>query len=288
MRPFRIALLATALTLSSCTASHAPRPRVLQVDSIPLIISASGPNSRLIEIDVQVDEQLQRLLFDTGAASSSVGATPFTNRYPVQSSSESEGVSGKSQACDIIQPKRVVVGKHVFYQPKLKRCARGLFGIDFLRNLAFRIDMKSSEFAIIEKLPLGQRRYRLKQLRAGHITIPMNIGAANTNGFFDTGADITVVDADFMQQHAEDFDFVRPDTGIDGNGNTIKSGIYRCRIMEIGPLKLRNVEVAVFDFGDPMRQEMDRIPIILGTDAIAKAQWNFDLAAAQWSAQPYD
>lgn len=288
MAPSRIALLTTALALSACAALHAPHPAVPLADTIPLIITRSGPNSQLIEIEVQIDGQTQRLLFDTGAASSGVSTTPFTNHYPTLSSGESTGVSGKSLSCDLIQPARIVFGKHITYQPKLQRCNRDLFGIDLLRDLAFRIDMKRSEFAILQQLPVGPPQYQLKLLSTGHIAIPLSVGVDTTRGLFDTGADKTVIDFSYIQQHSDDFDFVRPDTGSDANGNSIKSGIYRCKILQIGPLRLRNFEVAVFDFGDELRQSMEQAPIILGTDVIAQAQWNIDLASAQWSAQTYE
>lgn len=288
MAPCRIALLATALTLYACAALQAPHPEVPVVDTIPLIITQSGPDSQLIEIEVQIDGQTQRLLFDTGAASSGVSTTPFTNHYPTLSAGESTGVSGKSLSCDLIQPARIVFGKHITYQPKLQRCNRDLFGIDLLRDLAFRIDMKRSEFAIIQRLPIGPPQYQLNLLSAGHIAMPLNVGFDTTRGLFDTGADKTVIDSRFVQLHADDFDFVRPDTGSDANGNAIKSGIYRCKILQIGPLRLRDLEVAVFDFGDVLRQSMEQVPIILGTDVIAQARWNIDLASAQWSAQTYE
>ena len=104
---------------------------------------------------------------------------------------------------------------------------------------------------------------------------------------FDTGADTTIIDLQYIKQNAELFQLVRSEGGYDHHGNKIPSEIYKVAEVEVGTLRLQNIEMATFDFGMHLRQKMEGVPIILGNNIIGGAAWAFDLKLCRWNSRPY-
>lgn len=245
--------------------------------SVPLIERTTEPGKFVTDIEVLVDGIKKRFLLDTGAASSNIQEDQDTAKYSVLEKGESKGASGKAEICDVVQPTSIVIGLHPISKPKLKRCGRSILGLDLLGDLIFQVDLSHKNLNVLDKVPSNHQTFPIKRLKPGHVTIPMKFGSQKVDVLFDTGADTTVIDARFIKNHSDLFKLLRSEDGTDANGHKIESKIYECSSVEIGNFKLKNVEMAAFDFGSYLRESMEGSSVILGNNVISKAVWTFDL-----------
>lgn len=253
------------------------------IASIPLIESPTESGKYVTDIEIYVDGAKRRFLLDTGAASSSIREDDETMKYPSLGKDESKGASGKAKVCDIIQPKTIRIGLQEISKPKIKRCDRNILGMDLLGQFAFQVDLAQKRLNVLAQMPSNLRSFSIRRLKRGHVTIPSIFGKQKVDVLFDTGADTTVIDSQFVNKHPELFKLIRSEDGTDAHGHKIESKIYECESVELGDLKLRNVEMAAFDFGKHLRESMEGSPVILGSNVISKAVWNFDLKAGKWA-----
>lgn len=68
----------------------------------------------------------------------------------------------------------------------------------------------------------------------------VQLGVDGESKFFllDTGADSTVIDAEYFNQNPQLFEFVRTEDGYDAYGNKIPSVVYKVSQVEVGHLRL--------------------------------------------------
>jgi predicted aspartyl protease len=283
MPKLKLVILIHFLFLASCVSPKKPTNKNIILESIPLKLKMTEPGKFVPEILVNVDGSQQLFMLDTGAVSSRVALNEHTKTYPHVGKSESRGASGQTKNCDLIQPKRISLGNHLVSHTQIRRCEDSLFGLDQLKNSLFQIDLKNKTLRLLKNLPGEVQSFSVRRLSPGHITIPINITGAPVDALFDTGADTTVIDTLYVQNNSDHFQLIRSEDGTDANGFKISSKTYLCSSIQIGSLKLQNVEVSAFDFGDFLRQKMEGSPIILGNNIISKAVWSFDLKTGHWT-----
>jgi hypothetical protein len=275
-------VLVTAL-VGGCASAPARTARTSQDTTVTLIVVATPKQSSLASVDLLVDGTPSRFLLDTGAALSSLGLDANTRRYRSLGSDTSTGVSGNAEPCDVVQPNELRLGGHRFAKPRIRRCDRNVVGMDLLGRFVFQVDLAAHALRILRSLPENLPRYRMQILRRGHMTIPIQIGDQHVQALFDTGADSTIVDSAFVDQHPELFVFARSEPGRDAHGHAVESKVYRCPALDIGQHDLRDMEVATFDFGSYLRSRMEGAPLILGNNVISQARWTFDVGASEWT-----
>ena len=286
-RPRHVLLVIVAALASACAATPRP-PTPADENRIPLVVTPTGPDRRLADVDLLVDGTPARFLLDTGAAVSSVANDAWAKRYPTLGPDTSTGVSGRPEPCDVIQPNEIRLASHRFAAPRITRCDRNILGIDLLGTVVFQVDLAARALRILPSFPRDGPRHPLRTLRRGHVTVPLALGDQRVWGLIDTGADTTVIDSAFVDRHPEAFTLARTEPGTDAHGHAVESKVFRCREVDVGPLKLNDVEVAAFDFGDYLRSRMEGAPLIVGNDVIGHARWTFDVAGGAWSATPTD
>ncbi len=255
------------------------------LDSIPIKVVSDKPGFFLARIDVLVDGERRSFLLDTGAATSSIESDEHTNKYPTFGSRDSKGVSGIARKCDIIQPEALSFGMQKILKPYLDRCDRNILGIDIFGNSPFQVSLKSKRLNYLSDLPEGVASEKVRRLSPGHVTIPIRMEKVIVDVLFDTGADSTIADLQFVEKHPELFEMVRSEDGFDVHGNKIPSRVYKVRNLSVGSLNLINVEIAAFDYGDFLREKMEGASIILGNNVISKGKWSFDLNSGNWTVE---
>ena len=201
--------------------------------------------------------------------------------------SESKGASGNATSSHLVQIKELKLGRHIFPNDRIKRVDRDILGLDFLGQFVFQIDFKSKKMCISENMP-NKFSQKLRKLLTGHIVMSVELKNKSTEALYDTGADTTVIDFEFVKNNSDLFKWVRKENGTDIHGHVIESEIYSCNEFLIGSLKLQNVEMATFSFGNYMRDKMEGTPIILGNNVIAKAKWDISLKTESWMLEPYE
>jgi len=256
------------------------------IETINLAMRPTASSNFVTDIDVKVDGHNIAFLFDTGAAGSSMAANGHAMSYPSLGKQESKGASGQATPCDIIQPQQIRVGSLVLDQPRIKRCHSNILGLDVIGKTAFQVDLQNLRlsFGVPSSVSLSEP---IRRLAPGHITIPLKIENKLIDALFDTGADTSVIDSQFVENNTNFFELLRSEEGTDAHGHKIQSQVYRCRNLQVGTLRLQNIEMAAFDFGEHLRSKMEGSPLILGNNVIAKAKWYFNLAAGKWLAEPY-
>lgn len=256
-----------------------------QITTIPLVLRSTGYGTFVPDVEVLVDGVTKIFLLDTGAATSSIANDAHVDSYPSIGAKESKGASGIGKAGDVIQPETMVVGGYSFRKLKITRCTPSLLGLDRLQEVVFQVDLKAKNLIFLNHLPAEVPKYPIHRLAPGHMTVSLVAGKVTVDALFDTGADTTVIDTQFVKNNMNLFKMLRSEMGIDALGNQIPSEVYLCESVRVGELFMKDVEMAAFDFGDHMRKHMEGAPIILGNNVIKNATWTFDLNLNQWTCE---
>jgi len=254
------------------------------IQSLPLLNRQTSPNAYVTDIEITVDGIKKRFLLDTGAADSTIALDIHTRNYPSLGKAESKGVSDKAIICDLIQPEKIGIGLHEIKSPLIKRCDKNILGIDLIGTTLFQVNICARRFNLLKEMPKTSLR-PIRRLSPGHLTIPLLIGEKKIDVLFDTGADTTVIDLQFVKSHPENFKLVRSEEGTDAHGHKIESDIYECLDLIVGHLRLKDVEMAAFNFGDLFRFKMEGSPMIFGNNVISKGIWSFDMRRLVWTVE---
>jgi predicted aspartyl protease len=273
--------LVLACIFVGCTSLSDKREAKLPSETIHLIKRSTENDHFVTDIEGLVDGSKTLFLLDTGAATSSLAEDEHTKAYPSLGKEDAKGAAGKATPCDIVQPRQISIGNLAFHHPRIKRCRTNILGLDLLGPSGFEVDLAGLKL-LIGKSTDRKLQFPLRRLSRGHITIPLKIQDQVVDALFDTGADTTVIDSQFVQRNPQLFEPIRSEEGTDALGNKIASQIYRCRSIQAGKLRLENVEMAAFDFGDFLRSRMEGSPLILGNNIISHAKWSFDLKNGLW------
>ena len=250
------------------------------LETIPLIIYENSPGKILAYIEIDLGNHITRFLFDTGAAKSQLKLDSVTENFNRVGQKESKGASGVGLEQDLVEVPKLIFGESVFENLELARSHRSILGIDLLGKKKFEIDLKSGVLSFVDQI---ENKEKINWLKKGHLTIPLVVDSDSTYCLFDTGADSTVIDEQYVTKNPNSFELIGTEEGEDAYGNKIPSNIYHCRNLQIGHLDLKNVVMAGFEFGDHMREAMEGVPIILGNNVINGSIWSFDFENGFWS-----
>jgi hypothetical protein len=249
--------------------------------SVPLEVF-SLENGYHANVEIMIDGHKKKVLFDTGAPSSRVKNDDFISKYPTLEKKESKGVSGKVHYFEVFQPNKIMLGDQAVLNPKLTRGQEsGVLGLNILENTIFQYDLKNATLNFLDKLP--EKRYPIKRLANGHLTIQISFGGVKSHGLFDTGSDATIVDEKFIRENESLFKVKRVEMGTDHHGHKIESKVYECEKLIVGDVEFLNVEVASFEFPDFLRERMEGTVAILGNNIIGNGKWSFDIKNKSWA-----
>jgi Aspartyl protease len=235
---------------------------------------------------------------DTGATSTRIALAPWNKDLPSIGKSESLAVSGHVSLCDDVEARNVEIraaegssigrAKYV-----VTRCDSGeeLLGLDFLKGTRFTLDFLAAKMVFFDAVS-GDRLRPFQQLGPDHrlLGIPLHMGATAIVGLFDTGAEVSAVDRQFVQRHKNLFTLVKRRQLADGaGGGAFAPDVYRLKKLDLGDgHAFRDVYVLVYDFG-PLREALGpQSPMIMGYNLLSKLRWSLDFTAAGapvWSAQ---
>ncbi|MDO9182864.1 MAG: aspartyl protease family protein [Bacteriovorax sp.] len=252
------------------------------LESIPLIIYSKTAGTYLPDLEIYVDGIKSRFLFDTGAISSQIMSDSHTNKYESLGKKESKGTSGIGTNQDVIILSEVQFGQRVYKNFKIHRGERSILGLDFLQDLLIEIDLKCERLNLLSNFSRTESLEKINWLSTGHLTVPLKLCEMKIFALFDTGSDSTVIDEKFVRDNSGMFQLIRSEDGEDAHGNKVPSNVYSCHEVQIGHLKLQNVEMASFEFGAYLREKMENVPIILGNNIIYGSKWSFDLKSGFW------
>lgn len=228
-------------------------------------------------------------LLDTGAARTSVQYDDFTSKFKSLKKESSSSVFTRSSE-DLIMVSHIELGPIlkkdlliVRYPPK-QRSARNLIGMDILKDysLKFLFDEnkvlvdppESGESVISQDLFLDKRN---------HPYIDINFKQLTVKAVWDTGAGITVVDINFINQFPSFFQEMDKSIGTDASGIKMETPMYTMKSIKIGNHMFPSLKVAGVDLSIINSTIDVPMNLILGYNMLNKANWIFDFPRRKWA-----
>jgi len=177
------------------------------------------------------------------------------------------------------------------------RCAANdgddLLGLDFFKGARFSLDFDKSEMTFFGAAPASDRAkpFRLLGPEKRLVGIDLRIGNATVSGLFDTGAEVSAVDQQFVVKNKKLFTLVKKKSkASEAGGRQFTSRLYKPSELDLGDGRIvRDVLVLVYDFGS-LRDALGRgTPFILGYNLLSRFNWELDFKspdAPTWNAKP--
>lgn len=250
------------------------------IETIPLIVYENSPNKYLTDIEVKINERIYRFLFNTNATKSQIISNDFTKKLEQIGQKESKGASGTSLMQELVTISNLSYGNTEYQNKTISRSHRSIFGLDLLQNKKLAINLENSRIDILNTV---KERDKIRWLKQGHLTIEMLLNNKSTHCLFDTGADSTVIDENYINENPKSFELIGTEEDEDAHGNKIPSNVYLCKNLKVGHLDINDVEMSGFRFGEHMRNAMEGVPLILGNNIIYESTWCFDFKNSLWS-----
>lgn len=275
-------LLAPVLGLSCASAEN-------NRSTIVLTLTQSDFGGGRIYLPVQFANFMGTMRLDTGASTTRITLAPWNKDLPSVGQSASIGASGKTTPCDDVEATNVELkaaqGNNIARgKYEVSRCAANdgddLLGLDFFKGSRFTLDFERHEmvFSGEANASLHSRPFRMlgpDQRLAG---IEVRSGSAVALGLFDTGAEISAVDQQFVDKHKNLFTLVKnKGKASEAGGKPFSSKIYKIKELDLGEGRiLRGIYAIVYDFGS-LREALGRqTPFILGYNFVSRLNWELD------------
>lgn len=255
----------------------------------PLIITPGDLNSFRIDIDIQLDGTVKRFQLDTGANGSMVAPDSQINQYPSVGRTRLEGAAGVAIECDLIATNEVIIDDLSLSGHQFKRCDLGEhsfnnLGLDVFKSQIFELNFKSRNLVLLDHISSEWILRPLTRLEKGHLKIDALIDNKPSQVVFDTGAQLTSVDSQFVEANPHLFKLIlSEEAGRDITGKPVFMKFYEMSEIKIGNVSVKNITVAAFDFNKLRDYLGSNTPIIFGTNAMIQFNWLFDLQTNQWA-----
>jgi hypothetical protein len=123
----------------------------------------------------------------------------------------------------------------------------------------------------------------IKPYESGMFTIPVRFGGANRMAVWDTGAELTAVDQNFVAANPELFTAgLVIGNVVDGNYQAVAARLWTMKELTIGRRVFRNVRVVAVDFSTIHQGTAPDVHLVIGFNVIRHADWYFDHANRRW------
>jgi hypothetical protein len=296
MKFFRPAAFIAAL-LCSAAAAGAENSRSV----IPLTVSENEYFGGRIYLQARIGNVMGPMRLDTGASSTRLRLAPWNKDFRVLGESVSTGASGATTQCDEVEAPKVELvaseGNNIARTNYgVTRCPTDegddLLGLDFFRGARFSLDIDRRELvffgdATASGHPMPLRRLGPDQRLVG---VDLKFGKTALVGLFDSGAEVSAIDQQFIRRHKGLFTVVNAKARASGvAGAPIASKIYKIKSLDLGEGRmLRNAYAISYDFRG-LRAALGRdVSLLIGCNVIRSFTWDFDFrtpASPTWDAK---
>lgn len=291
----RLALLLFFVTLAS--AAHG-------VEAPSTVIMTLVPRDHgggRIYVPVRFGNVQGTMRLDTGASTSRITLAPWNKDLPILGQSRSTGAFGKVTNCDDVEARNVElkaergnnIGRAKY---EVTRCPAGagddLMGLDFFKGARFTLDFNHGEMVFFAAARPDGRPAAFQQLGPDKrlLGIPIRAGSAKSLGLFDTGAEISAIDQQFVEKHKALFVPVKgQQKASEASGGALRSRLYKIKTLDLGEGRvLHGVLALAYDFGALRDALGPQTSFVLGYNVLSKFTWEIDLtkpAEASWVAR---
>jgi hypothetical protein len=295
--PGRLALAFAALFFGATLASAQNARSV-----VPLTLTQGEYGAGRIYVPVRFANVRGAMRLDTGASTSRIALAPWNKDLPSLGQSNSTGASGQTTRCDDVEAKNVALeaseGNNIARANYgFTRCAASdgddLLGLDFFKGARFTLDFARREMVFFGAPRAAGAATPFRQLGPDRrlVGIDLRIGNVSVSGLFDTGAEISAVDQQFVAKHKNLFTLVKnKGKASEAGGKSFSSKIYKIKELDLGDGRiLHGVHALAYDFGVLRTALGPQAPFILGYNLIGKFDWELDFVTANaptWTAKP--
>jgi predicted aspartyl protease len=235
------------------------------------------------------DGQNLEQFIDTGSTFTSLPWSLFSN-YPKTGSTNSKGLANNQNQHDKISIQKVSIAGHIlnsFEAIRLKDQSKMIptLGIDAFQSSNFIFDPKHKELSFLKTNTFGESpAFSLEIGKRGHILLKTCIENYSYNAIWDTGAGLTTIDENMIKKSPDNFEYLQTTEGDDCNESSLSLKLYRAKIITIGNLSFKNLDVLVHDFQPVSEALGEQVDLALGFNAIIQKKWLFNLVEKTWTA----
>ena len=245
------------------------------------------PEAASVFVEGRLNGKPYRFLLDTGAARSSVILNEDTVVLPAVGTHVSSGVFATSND-DLVRVERLEIGSIVQHDVTVTRSpaapgTRDLIGMDILRQFCCHFQFDRDRLVIdvdcLDELPFQP----LFMDSHFHSYVDVLFQGGQGSAVWDTGASLTVVDLNFIQQHPGYFAPAGHSVGTDATGSQVETPMFVMASARIGGHVFPSHRVAAVDLS-PVNTRIERpMDLILGYMTLRKANWLFDFPRKRWT-----
>ena len=291
-----LALFVGLLFGATCASAENSR------STIPVTLTQSDYGGGRIYLPVRFGNVIGTMRLDTGASTTRITLAAWNKDLPSASQSVSTGASGRIMACEDVEAKNVELkasqGNNIARTKyDVTRCAASdgddLLGLDFFKGARFTLDFERHEMVFFGETKATRHPKPFRLLGPDQRLVGIEVRAGNTTavGLFDTGAEISAVDQQFVDKHKNLFTRVKSKgKASEAGGKQFSHTIYKIKELNLGEGRaLRGIYAIAYNFGD-LREAIGRqTPFILGYNFVSKFSWELDFRlpnSPTWDAKP--
>lgn len=232
-----------------------------------------------------------RFLLDTGAARSTIVMNEATAALQRVGAHETSGVF-KASNDDLVRVERLEIGAIVRENITISRSPAGpgtrdLIGMDILRAFCCHFQFDQDRVLMDADCPDADR-YTFAPLFMDsgshpYIDVLFENGKVQGSAVWDTGASLTVVDLNFVQQHPDIFTPAGHSIGTDATGSQVETPMFMMSAASIGGHVFPPHKAATVDLAQVNARIEKPMDFILGYMTLRKANWLFDFPGKRWA-----
>ena len=254
----------------------------------PLTLQEGPFDSGKIYLPCRFDLVDDLCFLDTGSTESIIANQKSFASTPTVGKIKYKSAANISMEIDQIVVKQIALGPMSVGPIKVGRVenpdASSVLGINFFATFPFSLNF--SETPELKLFPDSSvlLKSELTVLEKNLLAVPVSVNHFKTLSLVDTGAGLSVMNIELVQNNSENFEFIQDiPHGVDATGSEVSLKLYKAKLIKIENLEFENEYVLGMNFDVVHTYVSQNIQFIIGFNLIKKANWHFDLQKKKWT-----
>ena len=218
---------------------------------------------------------------DTGSDFSLVNDDEVFRKYPSSGELRYAGAGGVFKETDKIRINKFVVDGKTIRNVELGRFSpeehwSTRLGMNILKNYRVQMNFKKKKIRIGVRESCGKDLVSFTLRDKGIPAMPIEIGGEKVTAMFDTGAALTVVDANLISKKPDLFAFLGDVNGGDSTNHKVDMKAYQAKELVIGNTSFKDLLVLSMDFTQMKKYFGNDVHAIIGFNLFVQRNWYFD------------
>lgn len=195
--------------------------------------------------------------------------------------------SGASSNCKTIDLPKLIIGNYAIntLEPIICNHKKNIIGLDAFKNKKIYIDNTNKNIIVGYEPNLKKvKTYQVDSV--GHIILPITlIKGQKTKAFFDTGASLTAVSNEYIQQNSNMFYIEKNSSDAQDTFNNLIKTTTTISSIIIDDKKYLSEYIVGINFKAIQNKMGKEVNYIIGQNIIKQSNWFFDLKNKLWYAE---